>query len=135
MPEALVKFGLQEAVRDFCNSTQSATNLKVVYQPLGENRKLSNTVEVFAYRIIQELVNNAVKHANATQIIVQLTTNNNKVGIAVEDNGKGFDVNSISNSKGAGIDNIKYRVQYFNGTIDTVTSVGNGTSINIELNI
>jgi two-component system, NarL family, sensor kinase len=133
MPEALVKFGLQEAVRDFCNSIQSSTNLKVVYQPLGENRKLSNTAEVFTYRIIQELVNNAVKHANASQIIVQLTTNNNKVGIAVEDDGKGFDVNAIANSKGAGMDNIKYRVQYFNGTIDTVTSAGNGTSVNIEL--
>jgi two-component system, NarL family, sensor kinase len=133
MPEALVKFGLQEAVRDFCNSIQSSTNLKVVYQPFGENRKLSNTAEVFTYRIIQELVNNAVKHANATQIIVQLTNNNNKVGIAVEDDGKGFDVNALANSKGAGMDNIKYRVQYFNGTIDTVTSAGNGTSVNIEL--
>jgi two-component system, NarL family, sensor kinase len=134
MPEALVKFGLQEAVRDFCNSIQSSSNLKVVYQPLGVQNKLSNTAEVFTYRIIQELVNNAVKHANATQIIVQLTTNNNKVGIAVEDDGKGFDVNALANSKGAGMDNIKYRVQYFNGTIDTVTSAGNGTSINILLN-
>jgi two-component system, NarL family, sensor kinase len=133
MPEALVKFGLQEAVRDFCNSIQSSTNLKVVYQPLGDNRKLSNTAEVFTYRIIQELVNNAVKHANASQIIVQLTTNNNKIGIAVEDDGKGYDVNALANSKGAGMDNIKYRVQYFNGTIDTVTSAGNGTSVNIEL--
>jgi two-component system, NarL family, sensor kinase len=133
MPEALVKFGLQEAVRDFCNSIQSSTNLKIVYQPLGDNRKLSNTAEVFTYRIIQELVNNAVKHANASQIIVQLTTNNNKIGIAVEDDGKGFDTNALANSKGAGLDNIKYRVQYFNGTIDTVTSAGNGTSVNIEL--
>ncbi len=135
MPEALVKFGLQEAVRDFCNSIQSSSNLKVVYQPLGVQNKLSNTAEVFTYRIIQELVNNAVKHANATQIIVQLTTNINKVGIAVEDDGKGFDVNALANSKGAGMDNIKYRVQYFNGTIDTVTSAGNGTSVNIELKV
>jgi two-component system, NarL family, sensor kinase len=135
MPEALVKFGLQEAVRDFCNSIQSSSNLKVVYQPLGVQNKLSNTAEVFTYRIIQELVNNAVKHANATQIIVQLTTNSNKVSIAVEDDGKGFDVNALANSKGAGMDNIKYRVQYFNGTIDTVTSAGNGASVNIELTV
>jgi two-component system, NarL family, sensor kinase len=133
MPEALVKFGLQEAVKDFCNGIQSSTNIKVVYQPLGENKKLPNTAEVFTYRIVQELVNNAVKHANATQIIVQLATNNNKVGITVEDNGKGYDINVLANNKGAGMDNIKYRVQYFNGTIDTVTSAGNGTSVNIEL--
>ena len=133
MPEALVKFGLQEAVRDFCNSIQSSASLKVVYQPLGQNVKLSNTAEVFTYRIIQELVNNAVKHAEATQIIVQLNIYNNKVSIAVEDDGKGYDVNAPAISKGAGMDNIKYRVQYFNGTIDTVTSAGNGTSVNIEL--
>ena len=135
MPEALVKFGLQEAVRDFCNSIQSSASLKVVYQPLGQNVKLSNTAEVFTYRIIQELVNNAVKHAEATQIIVQININNNKVSIAVEDDGKGYDVNALANSKGAGMDNIKYRVQYFNGTIDTVTSAGNGTSVNVELRV
>lgn len=135
MPEALVKFGLQEAVRDFCSSIQSSANLKVVYQPLGQNVKLSNTAEVFTYRIIQELVNNAVKHAEATQIIVQLNIYNNKVSIAVEDDGKGYDVNALANSKGAGMDNIKYRVQYFNGTIDTVTSAGNGTSVNVELRV
>jgi two-component system, NarL family, sensor kinase len=132
MPEALVKYGLVEALRDFCDTIQSSTNLKIVYQPLGENRKLSNTAEVFIYRIIQELVNNAVKHADAKQIIVQLTTSSNKIGITVEDDGKGFDT-AITNRKGDGLDNIKYRVQYLNGTIDTVASPGNGTSVNIEV--
>lgn len=135
MPEALVKFGLREAVRDFCNSIQSASAVKIIYQPVGEFQQLNNTAEVFTYRIIQELVNNAIKHASATQIIVQLSANENKIGIAVEDDGKGFDVNGLSNSKGAGMDNIKYRVQYFNGTIDTVTSEGNGTSVNVELQV
>ena len=135
MPEALVKFGLQEAVRDFCNSIQSATAIKILFQPIGVYQQINNTAEVFTYRIIQELVNNAVKHAKALQIIVQLTVNNNKISIAVEDDGKGFDVNVLTNNKGAGMDNIKYRVQYFNGTIDTVTSLGNGTSVNVELRV
>lgn len=133
MPEALVKYGLVEALRDFCDSVQSSTHLKIVYQTFGDSRKLSNTAEVFIYRIIQELVNNAVKHAEANQIIVQLTTNSNKIGIAVEDDGKGFDATAITNRKGDGLDNIKYRVQYLNGTIDTVASPGNGTSVNIEV--
>jgi two-component system, NarL family, sensor kinase len=133
MPEALVKFGLDEAVKDFCSSIQSSSNLKVVYQLVGENRKLTNTVEVFTYRIIQELVNNAVKHSGAKQILVQLHINSNKLNIAVEDDGIGFDMNKIANSKGAGMDNIKYRVQYFNGTLDIVTAPGTGTSVNIEL--
>jgi len=133
MPEALVKYGLVEALRDFCDTVQSSTNLKIIYQPFGENRKLTNTAEVFIYRIIQELVNNAVKHADAKQVIVQLTTSSNKMTITVEDDGKGFDATLSANRKGDGLDNIKYRVQYFNGSIDTVTSPGNGTSVNIEL--
>lgn len=133
MPEALVKFGLQEAVRDFCDSIQSTTGIKIVFQQFGERRKLHSTAEMFIYRIIQELVNNAVKHAEATQVIVQLTMSENKTGITVEDNGKGFDKNILAQAKGAGMANISYRVQYFNGTSDLVTSPGNGTSVNIEL--
>jgi two-component system, NarL family, sensor kinase len=133
MPEALVKFGLNEALRDFCNSIQSSSILKVAYQQLGEKRKLTNTAAVFTYRIIQELVNNTVKHANAQQIIVQLNVGSNNLYITVEDDGNGFDINSIANSKGAGMNNIKYRVQYFNGTLDIVSGPGNGTAVNIEL--
>lgn len=134
MPEALVKFGLTDAVKDFCDSIQSSSVMQVQYQQFGENRKLTNTAEVFAYRIIQELVNNAVKHAQAKNILIQLSITTDKISIAVEDNGKGFDKNVPPQSKGAGMDNINYRVQYFNGTIDINTSPGNGTSINIELN-
>lgn len=133
MPEALVKFGLHEALRDFCNSIQSSSGVQVLFQQFGENRKLNNTAEVFTYRIIQELVNNAIKHADASRIIVQLTMSNDKTGITVEDDGKGFDKYKMAHTKGAGISNIKYRVQYFNGGLDIVTSPGNGTSVNIEL--
>jgi signal transduction histidine kinase len=101
---------------------------------LGEQRKLEATAEVFTYRILQELVNNAVKHAKAKQIFVQLTMDTNKLSITVEDDGKGFSINDAANSKGAGLSNIKYRVQYLNGTIDVITAPGNGTSVNIELN-
>jgi signal transduction histidine kinase len=133
MPEALVKFGLHEALRDFCESIQSSTGLKVLYQHFGEERKLDSTAEIFIYRIIQELVNNVVKHAEATEVIVQLVTSNDKTVITVEDNGKGFDAGTLSQSKRAGMANIQYRMQYFNGTFDIVTSPGKGTSVNVEL--
>jgi signal transduction histidine kinase len=133
MPEALVKFGLHEAVRDFCDSVQSSSGIKVLYHELGEKRKQGKTAEVFTYRIIQELVNNVVKHAGASRVIVQLTMSKDKTGITVEDNGKGFNKNDMTDTKSAGMANINYRVQYFNGTSDILTSPGNGTSVNIEL--
>ena len=133
MPEALVKFGLREALGDFLDSVQSSTGINVLYQQFGETRKLDNTAEVFIYRIIQELINNVVKHASATQVIVQLTTKAKKIEIAVEDNGKGFDPAILDSARGSGMTNIKYRVQYLHGTTDIVSSPGSGTSVNIEL--
>ncbi|MBC7890118.1 MAG: hypothetical protein H7Z13_19755 [Ferruginibacter sp.] len=135
MPEALLKFGLHEALRDFCGLMQSSPGPKVLYLQFGENRKLAGTAEVFIYRIIQELVNNAIKHAGASEIIAQLTMSNNKTSITVEDNGKGFDKSKLTGAKGSGIANINYRVQYLNGTSDIVSSPGNGTSVNIQLMI
>jgi two-component system, NarL family, sensor kinase len=133
MPEALVKFGLREALRDFCDTIESSSGIKIVFQQFGEERKLSNTADVFIYRIIQELVNNTVKHADARNIIVQLTMGINKTEITVEDDGKGFDKNVLPHIKGAGMANINFRVQYFNGRSDIVSSPGNGTSVHIEL--
>lgn len=133
MPEALVKFGLNDALRDFCDSIQFSSGLHITYQQFGENRKVDSTAAVFIYRIVQELVNNVIKHAHARRVIVQLTMNPGKIAIVVEDDGKGFYKNGMKHAKGNGIANINYRVQYFNGNLDIVTSPGNGTSVNIEL--
>jgi two-component system NarL family sensor kinase len=133
MPEALVKFGLYDALQDFCEYVQSSTGIQMLYHQFGEKRKLESTAEIFIYRIVQELVNNVVKHANATQVIVQITTGTQKVDITVEDNGCGFDKDLLSTAKGAGMANISYRVQCLNGRTDIVTSPGAGTSVNIEL--
>ena len=134
MPEALVKFGLTEALKDFCGSIQSASSVTIDYQKIGEERKISNTASIFIYRIIQELVNNAVKHSKTKEIMVQLAYTNNKIVITVEDDGVGYDVTMAKSHKGSGLENIEYRVDYFNGTIDTITSPNNGTSVTIELN-
>lgn len=133
MPEALVKYGLTEAVRDFCDSIRFSTGVNVLFQHFGEKRRLSTTAEMYIYRIVQELVNNALKHAEADQVLVQITRSPFKTQVTVEDNGKGFDPSVVSDVNGSGMENIQYRVQYFNGKIDIISSPGNGTSVNIEL--
>lgn len=135
MPEVLVRFGLDEALKDFCNSIQVSTNIPIIYQQFGEDRKLSSQAEITVYRIVQELVNNALKHAAAKQIIVQLTKNHSKTAVTVEDDGKGLDVNTLEDKKGAGFINIKYRVNYFKGTLDIISEPGKGTSVNVELKV
>ena len=133
MPEALVKFGLIDATKDFCNTMALSSNVKINCENFGEKRILGNTADIYIYRIVQELVNNAIKHAAATQILVQLSTTNNRVLITVEDDGKGFDKNILDSENGIGLSNIKHRVDYFKGKIEINSKLGAGTSINIEL--
>ena len=133
MPEALVKFGLKTAVTDFCQSMQLSSKIKIICEQLGSERHLGNSANVNVYRIIQELVNNSVKHAQANQVLVQLTTSDNKVLITVEDDGKGFNIEDIEKTAGIGYTNLKYRVAYLNGKIDINSKPNEGTAVNIEL--
>ncbi len=135
MPEILLKFGLDAALTDFCHSIQVSSGLNVIYQRLGVERSLGSALETAIYRIVQELVNNSLKYAAATQIVIQVTKQTDKVTVTVEDNGKGFDKRLVGNQPGAGLINIQHRVDYFKGTIDIDSQPGYGTSVTIELNI
>ena len=134
MPEALTRFGLDTALKDFCNSVAQSGALDLNYQSFGlSEATLPDVVSSAVYRIVQELVNNILKHADATTALVQLIRNNDTLSIAVEDNGKGFDTSILNNNNGMGYLNLKNRVAYLRGTIDIQTSPGKGTSIYIEI--
>ena len=83
------------------------------------------------YRIVQELLNNIVKHAAATEVLVQIMRHDINLNITVEDNGKGFDVSSSQN-KGNGLGNVRSRVDYLKGQLDIQSVEGKGTSIHID---
>jgi signal transduction histidine kinase len=134
MPEALVKFGLDTALKDFCNSINQSGALKVAYQSIGlDNEIIDQTTSITIYRIIQELINNTIKHAAATQAIVQLSKTNGTLSVTVEDDGKGFDPAILQGTKGIGWSNIQSRVDFMKGKMDVQSAPGNGTSVLIEL--
>ena len=94
---------------------------------------MTGSTDVVLYRIIQELVNNAVKHSEATQIFVQIFRDEHQnIAVTVEDNGKGFDSSKIDFLNSSGIRNLKSRVSYLKGTIDIKSHPGKGTSVFIE---
>lgn len=136
MPEALVKFGLDTALKDFCKDINQSGALRVVYQSLGmEAVQIGQSTAIAVYRIVQELLNNTMKHASAAVAIVQLSRTETGINITVEDDGKGFDPVILKEAKGIGWSNLQSRVEYLNGKMDVRTSPGNGTSVNIEFNL
>ena len=134
MPESLIKFGIDAALKDFCSDITNSGALKVIYQSFHlDDWQPEQTMSIAMYRIIQELVNNVIKHAEASEVIVQLVKNNNQLNIVVEDNGKGFDTGILKQSKGNGWGNIKSRVDYIKGNIEINSVTGQGTTVNIEI--
>jgi len=136
MPEALVKFGLNTALKDFCNDINRSGALQVSYQSIGmENAVIEQTTAITIYRIVQELINNTMKHAAAKSAIVQVSrTNDAIISITVEDDGRGFDPVIVQEAKGIGWSNIHSRVRYLKGKVDVRSEAGKGTSVFIELN-
>ena len=129
-PEALQRFGLAEAVRDFCEMN-TTDQLHIEFVSLLTEERFDPSKEIVAYRIIQELVTNAIKHARATYLLVQLTREEQLVTITVEDNGCGFDPKTLSRSSGSGWRNIQHRIEFLNGKAD-LNSNQEGTSVTIH---
>jgi two-component system, NarL family, sensor kinase len=136
MPEALVKFGLDTALRDFCNDINQSGALQVNYLSIGmEDVAVDQTTAITIYRIVQELINNTMKHAAAKNAIVQLTKSDGHLSVTVEDDGKGFDTTILNKSKGIGWTNIQNRVEFLQGTLDVQSGNEKGTSIHIEISL
>ena len=132
MPEALVRFGLKDALHDYCDHLRLTSGLVVHCQAYGLDKRLPQQTEVILFRIAQELLNNIVKHAEARQVLVQLMENDGRVNLTVEDDGKGFDPEKLKIAPGVGWLNIQSRVEYLGGTLDLRTESGKGASVSIE---
>ena len=90
MPEVLMKLGLVNALKDLCDNISAGRLIKVSLEVHGLNTRLNGNTEIMLYRIIQELLNNIIKHANATEVIIQFIKDDNRLSVVVEDNGQGF---------------------------------------------
>lgn len=138
MPEILVKYGLDTALKEFCAEMDRGAVLHVNYQSVGMHQAdIPQTTSITIYRITQELLNNTIKHANAKNVLVQLHYSEQEqlLAVTVEDDGNGFDTNLLKQSNGMGWLNIRNRVEFLKGKIDIQSSPGKGTSIMIEITI
>jgi two-component system NarL family sensor kinase len=134
MPETLLKFGLEIALKDLCESFMT-NYTRIDFQTFGIEKSIPTSIQITVYRIIQEIMANALRHAKATNIVLQCSQNNTTVFITAEDNGVGFNMSTLNTITGMGFTNIKSRVDYLNGKLEIESAVNEGTTINIELNV
>ncbi len=135
IPGMLLKLGLEAALRDLCD-TLSTQNLDVVFQWLNIQTEPPVQEQITIYRIVQEALANAVKHANAKNILLQCTQSEHIFFITIDDDGKGFNADKPVKNQGMGLKNMKSRVEHLNGTIEILSKENEqGTSINIELHV
>ncbi|NOY48269.1 MAG: sensor histidine kinase [Chlorobi bacterium] len=132
-PPSLQNFNLIEAIQQYCNKIAASNSLKINFQSYGELLTLNKDTETAIYRIIQEALNNIVKHSKASEALVQINTHdNNNLLITIEDDGIGFNPNN--NYKGLGLKNIRSRVELLKGDLN-IESNNTGTSIQINIDL
>lgn len=129
MPEILLENGLDQALHRYCGSI-SNSQLQLQCIVVGTVTRYTATFELSLYRIVQELINNMLRHAKATEALVQISYHTDRLLLTIEDNGTGF--SKSAPSKGVGLSSIERRVAAMNGTIEIQSAPGKGTDIYLE---
>ena len=134
MPNALIKSGLVSAVKEFVNKISSSGSLKINLEIVGLTGRLEQTVETVLFRVLQELVNNIIRHAKATEVSIQIIKHEKELTVLIEDNGVGFNVEEVLNkASGIGLKNIQSRVAFLNGQVFFDSHVNKGTTVTVEI--
>ena len=128
MPNALLKNNLAAAIRDFVDKLPHQQIVIHVNTEGLDNRPDANT-ETVLYRVVQECVNNALRHARATTLDISLIRDKDGISGTIEDNGIGFNTSDINSFDGIGLKNIISRIEYLKGTVDFDSAPGRGTVV------
>jgi two-component system NarL family sensor kinase len=136
MPAVLMDFGLFDALAQLAQSTQKNAGITVNYIFESEHQKsrLKKSRQVYVYRIAQEAINNALKHADCTEIQLSITEFDDQLNVYIKDNGKGLADGSVSESQGLGFKNIKERTELLNGEL-ILESDNRGTIVEVNIPI
>lgn len=124
LPPILEKFGLSAAIEELCEEVSQASDIDTHCQLQLTEENLSDDQKLHIFRITQELINNSIKHGNATQISLEIAESDKGLYYSYQDNGKGFDIALASS--GLGLKNIENRAEMINGSIKFKTEEGKG---------
>lgn len=131
LPPVLEELGLIEATREYINEIKEITPTKLEFHSDPHDGRLEIFKEIQIFRVMQELVSNAIKHAEASTIKIEIYFKDNTINMAIEDDGKGFAIDDFTVYKGLGLKNIKSRIELIGGRTTFNSSPGNGTKVEI----
>jgi signal transduction histidine kinase len=131
LPVSLSRFGLKASLQTFVDQINEAERLDVDLQILGLEQRLHEDLETAIYRICQELVQNVIKHAQATTLRIQIIDHADTINLIVEDNGKGLIVNEVN--AGLGFTTIESKIKLFKGTFSIESHPGRGTMVLVDI--
>ena len=132
--------GIVSALAKLAQELSKLTGKNVLfYNKTDFDIRLDSLIEINIYRLTQEAINNAIKYANSTHIIVQLSHSNNLLSITIDDNGKGFDISAAEKKRnsesGMGLLFMKERIQYINGRVFINSILDEGTRVTFNIPI
>lgn len=134
MPDAIMKLGLTAALSDLCESLNQKGRPRFSFQSFNVvEESIPTEIRSVIFRMVQELVQNILKHAQAQQVLIQLVARAQDLSLTVEDDGQGFSPQLLHQKKGLGFISIRNRVTFLNGVLDIDSAPGKGTSVTIEL--
>ncbi|MBX2828392.1 MAG: sensor histidine kinase, partial [Flavobacteriaceae bacterium] len=125
--------GLLPAVKKLAKNASISDGLTIEVEDFGLNEKLEGSLEISIFRIIQELVTNIIKHAQASEAQISITQHEDVLNIIVEDNGKGFNPRKKIKEDGMGLHSIEKRVEHLEGSLEVDAAPGRGTNILIDI--
>ena len=132
MPRTLMDYGLVGAIEDLLQNSLMFSDIQFDFEHRNVDQRFDERVEISLYRVLQELINNVIKHSGATEVSVQLLKNKEKLVLFVEDNGKGLDG---AKTDGHGFLNIKSRLDMVKGSVNYTPSPESGTSATVSIPI
>ncbi len=135
MPGALARMGLKAALRDLCRSMNKDPNCQVILEEQWLSGKLSDQIEIAAFRLSQEMLSNSLKHSAASEIVFSVQESTENLLLKVQDNGRGFELNEIENSSGIGWKNIRLRTSILDGNLKIDSHKGSGSAVTITIPI
>ena len=132
-PILLSEKGLGGALKKLKDQVNQGGKLQMTYEVFGLEKNLNSLIENTLFRAVQEILNNTIKHSNATVLSFYVTQRAGEINLMAEDNGQGFDINSLKNMNGSGLTYMKTRVENLNGYLHIDSTPVRGTLINIVL--